>query len=122
MNAMLRDCGIDPHTPKIARKPRNPVGSGRLREYDAAEDDIQAVAVVLFHYVSLRCARLTESGKAETLITSSEIRERFPWIQARGAISTIDAAIATLAMDRRLGLTFRCAGDRGGRWIVELSA
>lgn len=121
MNAILRDCGIDPHTPKIARKPRNPVGSGRLREYDAAEDDIQTVAIVLYRYVSLRCGRPSADGKSETLITAPEIRERFPWIEARGAIATIDAALAVLEMDRRLGVSFRCAGDRGGRWIVELS-
>jgi hypothetical protein len=54
------------------------------------------------------------------LIKATEMREHFPWIQARGAINTIDAALATLATDERLGVIMRCAGDRGGRWIVEL--
>jgi hypothetical protein len=54
------------------------------------------------------------------LIKATEMREHFPWIQARGAINTIDAALATLVTDERLGVIMRCAGDRGGRWIVEL--
>ena len=102
----------------VQRQPRNPIGSGRLREYDAVDDDVQAVAIVLYAYLWLRRA---QGAPPEQLIKATELREHFPWIQARGAISTIDAALATLAMDERLGVTMRCAGDRGGRWIVELT-
>ena len=102
----------------IQRQPRNPIGSGRLREYDAVDDDVQAVAIVLYAYLWLRRA---QGAPPEQLIKATELREHFPWIQARGAIATIDAALATLAMDERLGVTMHCAGERGGKWIVELT-
>ena len=102
----------------IQRQPRNPIGSGRLREYDAVDDDVQAVAIVIYAFLWLRRA---QGAPPEQLIKATELREHFPWIQARGAIATIDAALATLAMDERLGVTMHCAGERGGRWIVELT-
>ena len=102
----------------VQRQPRNPIGSGRLREYDAVDDDVQAVAIVIYAFLWLRRA---QGAPPEQLIRATELREHFPWIQARGAINTIDAALATLAMDERLGVTMHCAGERGGKWIVELS-
>ena len=102
----------------VQRQPRNPIGSGRLREYDAVDDDVQAVAIVIYAFLWLRRA---QGAPPEQLIKATELREHFPWIQARGAIATIDAALATLAMDERLGVTMHCAGERGGRWIVELT-
>ena len=112
---ILRECGIDPHAPKTSRRTGiYPTPD----EYVVMEDELQAVTIVLYAYIITRISRSVEN---EHVVTSAEIRERFPWIRARGAIATIDAALATYSTDARFGVRARCDGARGGRWIVEVA-
>ena len=81
------------------------------------EASMHVVATVIYAILWIRRA---QGQPAEQTVRADEVQLFCAWLPATGAVATIDAALAMMALDPRYRLRMHCAGRGGGRWIVEV--